>query len=260
MTQYQFIKVEKQGPVTHLILNRPQVMNAFDDLLIHEVLAALDAVEADAACRLLIVRGEGKVFQAGADIARLRRMSPFELLDWNEGIVRIAAHLERLPQPSIAVIHGAALGGGLELAMACTLRVVEEGSKLGLPEVKLGLIPGAGGTQRLPRLIGKTRAAWLILSGETFGPEQALEMGLINQVAPRGGVLEVALAMGQKILSNAPLAVRMAKDAMEVGLNIPLAEASQYGQKNCALCFASEDLQEGTSAFMEKRKPQFKGR
>ncbi len=253
------ILLEKQGPVTLLSLNRPQVMNAFNDELITEFLTALDQVEADQDCRLLIVRGQGKVFQAGADIAQLNVMTPLELLRWNEGIVRITANLERLAQPSIAAIHGAALGGGLELAMACTLRVAEESSKLGLPEVKLGLIPGAGGTQRLPRLIGKTRAHWLILSGETIGPEEALAMGLINRVAPQGQALAIAQEMAQVILANAPLAVQMAKNAVEIGLNLPLNEAAQYGQKNCALCFTTEDIKEGTSAFLEKRKPQFKG-
>ncbi|MBU1274577.1 MAG: enoyl-CoA hydratase/isomerase family protein [Proteobacteria bacterium] len=260
MSVGQNVLVRAEGAVTHLVLNRPAMMNAFDGGLIREFLEALSAVEADRNCRLVLVRGEGRVFQAGADIAELNRMTPLELLDWNEGIVRIGAGLERLPPPSIAVMHGAALGGGLELAMACTLRVAEEGCKIGLPEVKLGLIPGAGGTQRLPRLIGKTRAAWLILSGETISAEQALDLGLVNRVAPPGKGLEVALEMSQRILSNAPVAVRMAKDAMEIGLGLPLNEANQYAQKNCALCFSTEDLKEGTQAFLDKRAACFKGR
>ena len=214
----------------------------------------------DEEIRVLIITGEGKAFQAGADIAELSRMKPIELLRWNEGIVRINAALEKLRQPVIAAINGAAMGGGLELAISCTLRVVAESAKMALPEVRLGIIPGAGGTQRLPRLIGKGRAAELILTGEMIDAQEALRIGLVNQVVPDGEAVKGAEALAQKLMVNAPIAVEMAKDALEIGKDLPLEHAVQYSQKNCVTCFSTEDMKEGMAAFLEKRRTNFKGK
>ncbi len=260
MADYETIVLEKKGRLAFVTLNRPQVLNAINQQMIDECRAALAELARDRQAGVVILTGAGKAFQAGADIAELAAMSPLELLRWNEGIVRMAAALEKLPQPVIAAINGAAMGGGLELALACTLRVAAASAKLALPEVRLGIIPGAGGTQRLPRLIGKGRAAHMILTGEAVSAEQALAMGLVNQVAPEGEVLGAAEEMARKILANAPVAVELAKDAMEIGLDLPLEQAVQYAQKNCVVCFSTQDMKEGTAAFLEKRKPQFSGR
>ena len=260
MKSYHTIRLETKDGIGYLTLNRPEVRNAFNQEMIDEIRAALRQVDRDETIRVLIITGAGKVFQAGADIADLQAMTPMDLLRWNEGVVRINAALEKLRQPVIAAVNGAALGGGMELALACTLRVVARSAKLGLPEVKLGIIPGTGGTQRLPRLIGKGRAAEILLTGDAIGAEEALAMGLVNRVAPDGEAVKVAEDLAGRIMANAPIAVEMAKDAMEMGKDLPLEQAVQYSQKNCATCFSTEDMKEGVGAFLEKRKPDFKGK
>ena len=260
MKSYKTIRVEKREGIGYLILNRPEVRNAFNQEMIDEIRDALSLIDKDEEIGVLIITGEGKAFQAGADITELSLMKPMDLLRWNEGIVRINAALEKLRQPVIAAINGAAMGGGLELAISCTLRVVSESAKMALPEVKLGIIPGAGGTQRLPRLIGKGRAAELMLTGEMIDAQEALRIGLVNQVVPHGEAVKGAEALAQKLMVNAPIAVEMAKDALEVGKDLPLEHAVQYSQKNCVTCFSTEDMKEGVSAFLEKRKANFKGK
>lgn len=260
MKSYKTIRLETKDGIGYLILNRPEVRNAFNREMIDEIRDALRHVDRDHAIQVLIVTGAGKAFQAGADIAELREMKPMDILRWNEGIVRINAALEKLRQPVIAAINGPAMGGGLELAISCTLRVMAQSAKLALPEVKLGIIPGTGGTQRLPRLIGKGRAAEIILTGAVIGAEEALNMGLVNRVAPDTETLTVAEDLAGQIMANAPIAVEMAKDALETGKDLPLEQAVQYSQKNCVTCFSTEDMKEGTSAFLEKRKPEFKGK
>ncbi|RLB40670.1 MAG: crotonase [Deltaproteobacteria bacterium] len=254
------MSLDKKDGVGFLLLNRPEVRNAFNQVMIDEIRESLECIRKDKEIRVLIVTGAGKAFQAGADIAELRRMSPLELLRWNDGIVRINAALESLPQPVIAAINGAAMGGGLELALACTIRVMEESAKIGLPEVKLGIIPGTGGTIRLPRLIGIGRAAKLILTGDPIGAKDALELGLVDEIVPDGSVLKAAEDLARRIISNAPIAVELAKDAIMIGRDLPIEHAVQYSQKNCVACFSTEDMKEGTSAFLEKRKPRFVGR
>jgi enoyl-CoA hydratase/carnithine racemase len=260
MHAYQTIRLETKQGIGYLTLNRPEVRNAINQEMIDEILDALRRVEKDPGIRVLIVTGAGKAFQAGADIAELKRMAPLDLLRWNEGIVRINAGLEKLPQPVIAAVHGAAMGGGLEIALACTLRVVAESAKLGLPEVKLGIIPGTGGTQRLPRMIGKGRAAEMILTGDVIDAAEAFRIGLANRLAPDGEALKSAEELAARIMANAPVAVEMAKDSIEIGKDLPLEAAVQYSQKNCVTCFSTQDMQEGMSAFLEKRKPNFSGK
>ena len=232
MKSYNTIRVEKKEGIGYLRLNRPEVRNAFNDEMIEEIRDALRVIDKDEEIRVLIITGEGKAFQAGADIAELSRMKPLDILRWNEGIVRINAALEKLRQPVIAAINGAAMGGGLELALSCTLRVISESAKMALPEVKLGIIPGTGGTQRLPRLIGKGRAAELMLTGETIDAQEAHRIGLVNKVVPDGEAVKGAEALAQKIMTNAPIAVEMAKDALEVGKDLPLASADSAAHAN----------------------------
>jgi enoyl-CoA hydratase len=257
---YATIIVERRGGIGYLTLNRPKVFNAISAQMIREMKEAIDGLNQDLSVGVVIITGAGKAFQSGADIQELSRMSPLDILRWNQGVVENLEALEKMRHPVIAAINGYALGGGLELALACTLRVAAESAKLGVPEVKIGILPGAGGTQRLPRLIGKGLAAEIILTGEPIDAQEAYRIGLVNQVVPDDQIMAAAEALARKILENAPIAVALAKDAIEVGKNLPLDGAIQYAQKNCITCFATEDMKEGTAAFLEKRKPQFKGR
>jgi len=257
---YKTIQVEKREGIGYLTLNRPEVRNAFSQEMIEEIRDALARIDRDEEIRVLIITGAGKAFQAGADIAELSRMKPMDLLRWNEGIVRINGALEQLRQPVIGAINGVAAGGGMELAISCTLRVIAESAKMSLPEVRLGIIPGTGGTQRLPRLIGKGRAAELMLTGDPIDAREAYRIGLVNKVVPDGEAVKGAEELAKKIMANAPIAVEMTKDALEIGRDLPLEHAVQYSQKNCAACFSTEDMKEGMSAFLEKRKARFKGK
>jgi enoyl-CoA hydratase/carnithine racemase len=260
MESYKTINLDKGEGIGYLTLNRPEVRNAFNQEMIDELRDALRCIDGDEEIRVLIITGAGKAFQAGADIAELSVMAPMNILRWNEGIVRINAALEKLRQPVIAAINGAAMGGGMELAISCTLRVIAESAKMALPEVKLGIIPGTGGTQRLPRLIGKGRAAELLLTGAVINARDACDIGLVNKVVSDNKVVEAAEELARRIMANAPIAVEMAKDALEVGKDLPLEHAVQYSQKNCVTCFSTDDMKEGMTAFLEKRKSNFKGK
>ena len=258
--EYKTIILEKNDEgISTLTLNRPEVFNAISEELIAEMLDALRVVNADADIKVLIITGAGKGFQAGADIRELNRMGIVEILRWNEGLVRVNASVEKLRQPVIAAINGLALGGSSS-ALACSIRLAVEGAKLGLPEVKLGIIPGTGGTQRLPRIVGKGRAYEILLTGDPIDAAEALRIGLVNKVVPKGEAVTAAEEMARRIIVNGPFAVEMCKDAVEIGMECPLEQAVQYSQKNCIACFGTEDMKEGTTAFIEKRKANFKGK
>ncbi|MBW2595935.1 MAG: enoyl-CoA hydratase/isomerase family protein [Deltaproteobacteria bacterium] len=258
--EYNTIILEKKDGIGYLTLNRPEVFNAISNEVIAEVNDAINIVDKDEEIKVLIITGAGKGFQAGADINELNKMSVMEILRWNEGVLRNNASLEKLRQPVIAAMNGLAMGGGLELAISCQIRIAAEGAKLALPEVKLGIIPGTGGTQRLPRLIGKGRAYEMLLTGKTITAEEALEWGLVNKVVPKGEAVKAAEEMAKEIIANGPIAVELCKDAVEIGMDLPLEQAIQYSQKNCITCFSTEDMKEGTAAFLEKRKADFKGK
>jgi len=255
---FETITLEKKGKIGYLTLNRPKVFNAVNAQLISEFGEALNEVEKDDDIWVLIITGAGKAFQAGADISELVKMTPLELHEWNHDMLENWRTIERLKKPVIAAINGYALGGGLELAISCDIRVASENARMGTPEVGLGIIPGTGGTQRLPRLLGKGAAMELLLTGEAIDAHEAYRIGLVNKVVPEGQAVAAAEEIANKIIKNGPLAVMLAKDAVEVGEELPLDAAVEYGHKNILLCQSSEDAKEGLTAFLEKRSPQWK--
>ena len=234
--------------------------NAINEEMITEFGQAIADLNKDETVQVVIITGAGKAFQSGADIEELSRMNSIQVLKWNQGVVENFNAIERMKQPVIAAINGFALGGGLELALACTIRIASEKARMGLPEVKIGIIPGAGGTQRLPRLVGKGIAAEIILTGEMIDAQTAYRIGLVNKVVPHEELMKASEDIAYKIMANSPIAISLAKDAIEIGKDLPLDAAIQYAQKNAITCFTTEDMKEGTRAFIEKRSPQFKGK
>ena len=251
---------EKNGAIAYVTVNRPKVLNALNTPTWKDLRTAFEDARDDTAVRGVILTGAGKAFIAGADISELARVTAFEAEQSSRFGQGVLDHIEDLGKPVIAAVNGFALGGGCETAMACTIRIAVETAKFGQPEVKLGLVPGGGGTQRLPRLVGKGRALQLILSGEMISAQEAYRIGLVNEVVPAADLITRAEAILNKIASNAPIAVKLALEAANKGLETSqdeglLLEASYFG-----LCAATEDKKEGTTAFLEKRPPRFQGR
>jgi len=251
---------EKKGAIAYVTVNRPKVLNALNKPTWGDLRVAFEEARGDAEIRGVILTGAGdKAFIAGADISELARVTAFEAEQssrFGQGVLDL---IENLGKPVIAAINGFALGGGCETAMACTIRIAVETARFGQPEVKLGLVPGGGGTQRLPRLIGKGRALQLILSGEMIGAQEAYRVGLVNEIVPAADLIPRAEAILKQITANAPIALKFALEAANKGMQTSqdeglLLEASYFG-----LCAATEDKKEGTSAFLEKRTPQFHG-
>jgi enoyl-CoA hydratase len=251
----------KKGSIARITINRPRVLNALDAATWSDLRTAFEDARDDAAVRGIILTGAGdKAFIAGADIGELAHATAFQAERSSRFGQEVLDLIENLGKPVIAAVNGFALGGGCEAAMACTLRIAVESAKFGQPEVKLGLVPGGGGTQRLPRLVGKGRALQLTLSGEMISAQEAYRIGLVNEVVPAADLIRRAEAILNQIASNAPIAVRYALEATNKGLDTSqseglLLEASYFG-----LCAATEDQKEGTTAFLEKRPPQFLGR
>jgi enoyl-CoA hydratase/carnithine racemase len=252
---------EKKGAIAYVTVNRPKVLNALNTPTWADLRTAFEDARDDAAVRGVILTGAGnKAFIAGADISELAHATAIEAERASRFGQEVLDLIENLGKPVIAAINGFALGGGCETAMACTIRITVDNAKFGQPEVTLGLVPGGGGTQRLPRLVGKGRALQLILSGEMISAQEAYRVGLVNEIVPAADLITRAEAMLNKIGSNAPVAVKFALEATNKGLETSqseglLLEASYFG-----LCAATDDKKEGTSAFLEKRAPQFQGR
>ena len=250
-----------ESGIATVIVNRPEKLNALSGAVVEELQDAFERVACDAAIRAAIVTGAGeKAFVAGADIAELAALSAVEARSYALRGQRAFRLLETAGKPSVAAINGYALGGGLELAMACTVRFAVENARLGQPEVKLGLIPGYGGTQRLPRLVGRGRALELLLSGEPVTAAEAHRIGLVNAVVPQPELLHYSRAWLLKVIANAPLALGLTMEAVDAGLDCGLdaglrLEASAFG-----VSAATEDRREGTRAFLEKRRPAFAGK
>jgi enoyl-CoA hydratase len=260
--QYEHVLFETDTAGVALVtINRPDKLNALSAAVIAELRDAFERIEADQDIRAAVLTGAGeKAFVAGADIKELAALSPVEM---RQGALRgqqTFRLLETSSKPSVAAVNGYALGGGLELAMACTVRFASENARLGQPEVKLGLIPGYGGSQRLPRLVGRGRALELLLAAEPIAAAEAYRIGLVNAVVPQAELLNYSRAWLGKVLANAPLAVALAMEAVDVGLDSGLEEGLRLEAASFGLCAATEDYREGTRAFLEKRRPAFAGK
>jgi len=257
-----FVRVETDGGIRTVTVDRPEKLNALSRAVLAELEAAFAEAGADPELRCLIVTGAGeKAFIAGADIGELVKLTPLEGREHARKGQAVVGLLDRLPFPSIAAINGYAYGGGLELAMACTLRVASENAKMGLPETSLGILPGYGGTQRLARLAGRAKAAELILTSEKgLTAAEALRCNIVNRVTPAGGALAGAMELARAIARNGPAACRYALEAIRAGIEMPLPEALDYEATLFGLCAATEDMKEGMGAFLEKRPARFTGR
>jgi enoyl-CoA hydratase len=255
------VQYEKKGSIAYVTVNRPKVLNALNTPTWTDLRAAFEDVKADASVHGVILTGAGdKAFIAGADISELAHVDAFDAEEssrFGQGVLDL---IENLGKPVIAAINGFALGGGCETAMACTLRIAVEHAKFGQPEVKLGLLPGGGGTQRLPRLVGKGRALQLILTGETISAQEAYRIGLVNEVVPAANLIARAETILKQISANAPIAVKFSLEAANKGMDTSQAEGFALEASYFGICAATEDKKEGTSAFLEKRAPQFRGR
>jgi enoyl-CoA hydratase len=251
----------KRGAIAYVTLNRPKVLNALNKTTWEDLEAAFEDAQRDAAVRGVILTGAGdKAFIAGADIGELTELTAVEAeksSTFGQGVLDL---IENLGKPVIAAVNGFALGGGCETAMACTIRIAAENAKFGQPEVKLGVIPGGGGTQRLPRLVGKGRALQLILSGEIISAQEAYRIGLVNEIVPAPDLITRAETILKQIFANAPLAVKYSLEAVNKGLETNQAEGLSLEASLFGLCAGTEDKKEGTQAFLQKRSTHFQGR
>src|SRR5215831_6978997 len=255
------ISYAKKGAIAYVTLNRPKVLNALSKKTWEDLKAAFADAQSDATVRGVILTGAGdKAFIAGADISELAQLTAVEAEKSSSFGQAVLDLIENLGKPVIAAVNGFALGGGCETAMACTIRVASENAKFGQPEVTLGLIPGGGGTQRLPRLVGKGRALQLILSGEMIGAQEAYRIGLVNEVVPPADLITRAEAILKQIFANAPIAVKFALEAVNKGLETSQTEGLSLEASLFGLCAGTEDKKEGTQAFLQKRSAQFQGR
>src|SRR5215470_651601 len=259
--KFENLLYEKKNGIAYVTVNRPKVLNALNNATWRDLRSAFEDARDDANVRGIILTGAGdKAFIAGADISELATVTAVQAEESSSYGQDVLNLIENLGKPVIAAINGFALGGGCETAMACTIRLASENAKFGQPEVKLGVLPGGGGTQRLPRLVGKGRALQLILSGGMINAAEAYRIGLVNEVVPAADLLPRAEAILKEIFSNAPLAVRYSIEAVNKGLETTQAEGLALEASFFGLCAGTEDKQEVTRAFLEKRAPQFQGR
>jgi enoyl-CoA hydratase len=255
------VSYAKKGAIAYVTLNRPKVLNALNTKTWQDLKTAFEDARDDAAVRGVILTGAGdKAFIAGADISELTQLTAVEAEKSSTFGQAVLDLIENLGKPVIAAVNGFALGGGCETAMACTIRIAAENAKFGQPEVKLGLIPGGGGTQRLPRLVGKGRALQLILSGEIIAAQEAYRIGLVNEVVPATELITRAEAILKQIFANAPIAVKYSLEAVNKGLETSQTEGLSLEASLFGLCAGTEDKKEGTQAFLQKRAAQFQGR
>jgi enoyl-CoA hydratase len=261
MSYSHIVFATAEDGIATITMNRPQKLNALNGECISELDRAFSQVETDPAIRGLLLTGAGeKAFVAGADIRELADSDPVQAQTLSLKGQRVFRKLELMNKPSVAAINGFALGGGLELAMACTLRVAADSAKLGQPEVKLGIIPGYGGSQRLPALVGRGVAMELLLTGDPIDAEQAKRIGLVNHVVPFQELMEFSRGLLKRILANGPIAVGLTMQAVDLGLSSGLEEGLRFEAASFGLVASTEDRREGTRAFLQKRAPVFTGR
>lgn len=257
---YQNLKLEMHGRAAVLTVTRPAKLNALNHRTLVELHRAFEALADDDAVRAIVVTGTGeKAFIAGADISEIRDQTPLDARHFSEHGQQLMRRIETMTKPVIAAINGFCLGGGLELALACHIRYASENARLGLPEIKLGIIPGFGGTQRLTRLAGRSRALEMILTGEPVNALEAEKYGIVQGVVDAHDLVEHALSVAQRLASAAPHAVSAILETVDKGLDMPLDQGLAFETARFALCCATEDMREGTAAFLEKRKPAFTG-
>jgi enoyl-CoA hydratase len=252
-----YIDLQKDDGVALLTVNRPEALNAMNVAMLDELCGAIEQVESDDEVRVLVITGTGRAFVAGADITHMRGFSPQQAEEWSALGQRTLGKLESLKKPVIAAVNGYALGGGTELALACDIRVASDRAVFGQPEVKLGMIAGFGGTQRLPRLVGPGRAKEMLFTGDHYDAEAACKMGLVNKVVPADELLDYCLAMAKRIATRGAQAVRLSKEAVNRGLDIGLEEALRLESSLYGSVFATDEPHEGCDAFLEKREPKW---
>lgn len=258
---FENLKFEKKEQIAYVTINRPDKLNALNQAVMGELRDVFTQVKDDPEVRVAILTGAGeKAFVAGADIGELNKNNPVEAKAYTHKGQAVLDLIENLGKPVIACLNGYALGGGCELAMACSFRLASDNAKVGQPEVKLGIIAGYGGSQRLPRLVGKGLALQILLTGEQISAQEAHRIGLVNEVVPLGELIPRAEAIAKKIIANAPLAIQYTLEAVNKGMEMPLAEGLFLEATLFSVACATEDKKEGTSAFLEKRAAQFKGR
>jgi enoyl-CoA hydratase len=255
---YQFVLTEVDGPVGIVTIHRPQVRNALNQQTIAELVDALESFDRESAIRCMILTGDDRAFAAGADISQMVDAGAVDVLE-DDNFARWA-RFRAIRKPVIAAVSGYALGGGCELALMCDLVVASETAQFGQPEVKIGIIPGAGGTQRWARTAGRVRAMEAVLTGESVGAVEAERMGLVNRVVPAGAQMQEAKRLAQLIAARPPLAVRLGKEAVNQAMEVGLGPGLEFERKLFYLLFASEDKREGMRAFLEKRPGRFTGR
>ncbi|MBW1635511.1 MAG: enoyl-CoA hydratase/isomerase family protein [Deltaproteobacteria bacterium] len=258
--QWDNIEKNVEGGIATVTINRPKALNALNYDTLKEMLACFIEIGESRDVHVVIITGSGeKAFVAGADISFMEKLDPLSARQFGKLGHEVLNTIENLPQPVIAAINGFALGGGCEMALACDMRLASDRAKFGQPEVNLGVIPGFGGTQRLPRLVGKGHANELVFSGKIIDADEAGRIGLVNRVVPHEQLLEECLILARMISAKSPVAVRLCKESVNNGVEMDLDRACEYEVDLFSLCFAASDQKEGMKAFLEKRAPQFKG-
>jgi enoyl-CoA hydratase len=257
---FETIEIKAADGVTTVTLNRPAQLNALNRRMIQELDQALDEMAADRTARILVLTGAGaRAFAAGGDIHEFERMDHLAALEYGRNVQRVFRKLETMPKPTVAAVNGFALGGGCEMMMACDIAYAADTARIGQPEITLGIIPGAGGTQRLPRVVGKPKALELLMTGDTLTAVEALQIGLVCKVVPAAELMAEVETLCQKLLAKGAVALQMVKEAALAGLEVDLGSGLEFEAKSFAACFATEDRIEGIKAFLEKRRPAFKG-